>query len=257
MPRLIDLAIVRSLLDRDRAWAAYAIGDLAPGYVEDCEWYATPDHSTALLLLYRGFNPPIVFATGPTDAIRRLLAEIDPPEISLHVRQEGIDAVRHTYTVTELRTMRRMFLSREAFTPVAQDEVQIIRGEDTDAVLALYADGAGQGEAPTFFHPAMLRQGTFRGVWEAAALVAIAGTHLYSAELGVCAIGNVYTRRDRRGRGLAARVTSAVVSHALADRVPTVVLNVAEHNTRAQRVYERLGFVPYVEFFEGHATREP
>jgi predicted GNAT family acetyltransferase len=119
----------------------------------------------------------------------------------------------------------------------------------------LYDDGHRRGEGPTFFHAAMLGQHTFRGIWEDGALIAIAGTHLYSREIGVCAIGNVYTRSDRRGRGLAARATSAVAAHALAEGVSTIVLNVSHTNTVARRVYERLGFVVYCEFLEGEAGR--
>ena len=101
----------------------------------------------------------------------------------------------------------------------------------------------------------MVRQGTFRGVREGAALIAVAGTHLFSRELGICTIGNVYTRRDRRGRGLGARVTSAVVQHAIAQAIPTIVLNVSQGNSGARRVYERLGFHCYCEFFEGEAEK--
>ena len=83
----------------------------------------------------------------------------------------------------------------------------------------------------------MLAQGTFYGVREGADLVAIAGTHLFSDALGICTIGNVYTRRDHRRRGLGARVTSAVVEHALERAVPTIVLNVGQSNEGARRVY--------------------
>ena len=76
-----------------------------------------------------------------------------------------------------------------------------------------------------------------------------------TTELGVCTVGNVYTRRDRRRRGLAARVTSGVVQHAIAEAVPTIVLNVSRDNDAARRVYERLGFHCHCEFFEGEARR--
>jgi predicted GNAT family acetyltransferase len=92
-------------------------------------------------------------------------------------------------------------------------------------------------------------------VWEGNHLIAIAGTHLYSPALGVCTIGNVYTRSDRRGGGLAARTTTAVVEQALRDRIPTIVLNVGRGNAAARRVYERLGFHVHCDFVEGEARR--
>ena len=100
----------------------------------------------------------------------------------------------------------------------------------------------------------MLRQGTFRGMREGADLIAVAGTHLFSRDLGVCAIGNVYTRRDRRRQGHGARVTSAVVQHAISHGVPTIVLNVGHGNAGARRVYEQLGFHCHCGFLEGEAS---
>lgn len=59
---------------------------------------------------------------------------------------------------------------------------------------------------------------------------------------------------DRRRRGLAARATSAVVRHALAASIPTIVLNVSQANDAARRVYEHLGFGVHCAFVEGEAV---
>jgi ribosomal protein S18 acetylase RimI-like enzyme len=250
-----NLASVRSLLDRNRAWAAYAIGDLAPGYVEHCEWHAPSSGAPALLLLYRGYDPPILFAMGHAGDLGALFREITAPQISLHVRPDAVAAMENVYVPTETRRLQRMVLRARAFHDAGHQDVRRLSEQDLESIAALYQDGHRRGEGPTFFHAAMLRQGTFHGLWEGTDLVSIAGTHLYSPKLGVCAIGNVYTRADRRGRGLAARVTSAVVARALGDGVPTIVLNVGCDNAAAQRIYERLGFERHCEFLEGEATR--
>ena len=255
MPPLTDLALVRTILDRDRAWAAYAIGDLAPGFVEHCTWLAPADGASALVLLYRGFVPPIVLAMGAAAELRALFDEVSVPEISLHLQEPMLAALAPAYTIGHLRRMRRMMIRPERFCPARPDDVRELGERDAGAVCALYADGEADGEGPTFFHPSMLAQRTFRGVWEEGTLVAIAGSHLYSRAEGVCTIGNVYTRRDRRGRGLAARVTSAVVAFALAEGVRTIVLNVGRENMVAARVYERLGFEFHCDFVEGIAHR--
>jgi GNAT superfamily N-acetyltransferase len=256
VPLLTDLAKVRSLLDRDREWAAYAIGDLAPGYVEHCEWRWCGDHSDALMLIYRGFKPPIVFALGDASELRALFSEIDVPEISLHLRPEVVDSVKDIYAPAFTRRMRRMTLRMPDLKGGPVSNASPIGEEHHAAVAALYEDGHRRGEGPTFFSASMLRQNTFHGVWENDDLIAVAGTHLYSADLGVCAIGNVYTRSDRRGRGLGGIVTSAVIAKAVADRISTIVLNVGEKNIAAQRVYERLGFTFHGDFIEGEATRQ-
>jgi predicted GNAT family acetyltransferase len=103
----------------------------------------------------------------------------------------------------------------------------------------------------------MLQEGVYRGVWEGRELIAAAGTHLVVPDQGVGAIGNVYTRRDRRGRGLARRVTSAVAAELLRRQIPTVALNVHQDNLTALRIYEKLGFERYCEFREGVAVRKP
>jgi RimJ/RimL family protein N-acetyltransferase len=257
MPRLADLTTVRALLDRDREWSAYALGDLSPELVDHCDWHAPADvrAAPALVLLYRGFTPPIAFAIGAAPDLRPLFDELRAPTISLHMQPAAVDALAGIYRPSTTQAMHRMTLRPAAFTPAPHADARPISPDHLGAVSALYDDGHRRGEGPTFFYPAMLGQHTFRGIWEDGALVAIAGTHLYSREIGVCAIGNVYTRSDRRGRGLGARVTSAVVAHALAEDVSTIVLNVSHTNAAARRVYERLGFVVYCDFLEGEAAR--
>jgi ribosomal protein S18 acetylase RimI-like enzyme len=98
----------------------------------------------------------------------------------------------------------------------------------------------------------MVTDGVFFGVSKGEDLIAAAGTHLMSREEGAAAIGNVYVRRDRRGRGLGRAVTAAVL-HELAG-IETIGLNVRADNDAAIRVYESLGFVRHCDFREGLAT---
>lgn len=253
MPLLTDINRVSALLDQDRDWAAYAIGDLSPAHARHCSWHVSDDASPAVVLLYQGFTPAILFAMGESASLAALVAEIDAPEVSLHVKAEGLEALAPTYTALSTRPLWRMALTPSAFRPDSVADVVPLNAADLAAVSELYADGHANGEGPTFFHESMLEQGTFHGVREGPALIAIAGTHLFSPQHGVCTVGNVYTRRDRRRRGLGARVTTAVVQHALAHGIATIVLNVTQDNRAAQRVYERLGFHRHCEFFEGEA----
>jgi predicted GNAT family acetyltransferase len=253
MPRITDSTRVHSVLNLDRAWAAYAIGDLAPEFASDCSWYAPDDGSPALLLLYRGFDPPIAFAMGEASQLAPLFGEMDASKVSLHVRSDAITALLPAYRPTQTREMWRMVVDPASFRSVTTDAVVALDESDLAAISALYEDGRQHDETPTFFYPWMLRQGTFRGIREGSDLIAVAGTHLYSQELGVCAVGNVYTRRDRRRQGLGARVTSAVVEHAMSHAIPTIVLNVGQRNRGARRLYEQLGFRGHCDFLEGEA----
>ena len=122
---------------------------------------------------------------------------------------------------------------------------------DVPALQALYADGDSSGESPDFFFPSMVANGVFHGIYEGPALVAAAGTHLLAREEGAAAIGNVYTRHDRRGRGLGRLVTTAVLGELAG--VETIGLNVRADNDAALHLYESLGFVRHCEFYEARA----
>jgi ribosomal protein S18 acetylase RimI-like enzyme len=246
---------IRELLEIDRVWAAYPLGDLAPGFFEHCRWFRPPGSSGALVMLYRAFTPPVLFAQGDPGDVAAILDEFSTePKVFLHVRPEMLKVLKTRYDIVELRHMWRMVLDRDAYRSGLTLEVVRLSSAHVSAVKQLYDDGAISGESPDFFFPSMLDAGVFYGLWEADELVAVAGTHLVAPSEDVAAVGNVYTRRDRRGRGLAARVTSAVVDELLRLKIRTIVLNVNQSNTSAIHVYERLGFTRHCGYCEGLAT---
>jgi GNAT superfamily N-acetyltransferase len=251
--RLTNLTIVKTILETDRQWAVYALGDLAPGFREHSEWYA---QEGALLLLYRAFETPVLFTLGPPERLAPLLDEISAErELYLSIRPEILPLVKARWNVKDETPMWRMALDATRFQPLSSEGVTRLSPADLPALEALYADGQIAGEAPDFFNPPMLEQGVFFGVFENGALIATAGTHLVSPDLSVGAVGNVYTRRDRRGRGLAARVTSTVTAELLQRQLRTIALNVNQRNIPAQRVYGRLGYERYCAFYEGVAFK--
>jgi GNAT superfamily N-acetyltransferase len=258
MPLTTDLRRIRTALDRDRAWSAYAIGDLDPERLPYCSWYAPAADMDAVVLLYRGFTPPILFATGDPMLLSVLFTELDAPTLSLHLLPDAADALPPAYAATDIRPMWRMTVNAGSFRPAGGDhDVVALDLSHSGEVAALFADARESGEEPPFYKPSMLAEGSFRGIFEGADLVGVAGTHLFSPALGVCTIGNVYTRRDRRRRGFGARVTSAVVQNALAASISTIVLNVGQANDAARRVYEQLGFHVHCAFVEGEARLAP
>lgn len=73
------------------------------------------------------------------------------------------------------------------------------------------------------------------------------GEVVFKAELGAvsaraCQIQGVWVRPDRRGEGIAAAGTAAVVAAALDSVAPVVSLYVNRYNERALRAYRRVGF---------------
>jgi GNAT superfamily N-acetyltransferase len=257
MAQLRDRAVIRALLSTDRSWSVYALGDLAPGFFEQCAWFLSDTQPPGLALVFHGFRVPVLFTLGPAAAIATLLNEIAAvePSLYLHVRPEIVPVLETRYRIPHPKRMWRMVLELPKFNPPPIAEAIRLGAADLSALNQLYADGKATGEVPEFFFASMLEQGIFFGIHEKNDLVAVAGTHLVAPPEGVAAVGNIYTRQDRRGRGLAARVTSAVVSELLRMGIDIVALNVSQQNLSAIRVYDRLGFARHGEFIEGVASR--
>jgi len=242
MPQTTDSHEIRSILRRDPVWGVYALGDLAPPMFEHTQWF-TPD----LSLVLRLHDTTILFAMG-TRSIREALDHVTWP-VHLQVQDDALNEVARHATVTDVRAMLRMAWRGADLPAVA---VTALAERDVPALRELFADGVSTGEAPDFFHPSMVSAGAFFGIYEDGRLSAAAGTHLLAREEHAAAVGNVYTRRDCRGRGLGRAVTAAVV-RAL-DGIETIGLNVRADNAAAIRVYESLGFVRHCPFFEGLAV---
>jgi ribosomal protein S18 acetylase RimI-like enzyme len=236
---------IRTLLQRDRRWCVYALGDLTPRMFDKCRWF-TPD----LALVLHDYGTSILFAHG-IGSIREALEHVRWP-VHLQVQPDALDKVRRYATVTNEKYMQRMTLEKR--TSIGVDpRAKRLTGADAGALVKLYQDGEATGESPDFFYSSMVTDGVFFGVYEDQGLIAVAGTHLVARDEGAAAIGNVYTRRDRRGRGLGKLVTAAVIDE-LRD-VETIGLNVRVDNRSAIRVYESLGFVKHCDFREALAAR--
>jgi len=253
MPRTADRAAIRKFLETDRPWAVYALADLAPEYSAPAAWHMAAHGRPALLLIYRGFRPPVLFAHGAAPDLAPLLAEVAEPEFYLSVRPEVVALLRAgRYEIREEKRMWRMVLDPACFVPAAHHAMRLGPADYGDLVN-LHRDGAAAGEAPPFFDAGMLTHGVYYGIRDDGALVSAAGTHVLAERESVAGIGNVYTRRDRRGRGLGSQVSGAVAADLLRLGLRTVALNVAESNAAAMRVYQRLGFKKYCEYREGIA----
>jgi ribosomal protein S18 acetylase RimI-like enzyme len=177
-------------------------------------------------------------------------------KLYLSIRPDILPLIHARYALAHETLMWRMVLDPARFVPTPSNAVRLTLA-DYSALTRLHADGLPAGEAPDFFAPYMVEQGVFYGIYEGDELVAAAGTHLVAPAEGVAAVGNVYTRRDRRRRGLATQVTGAVTAELLRCMPPgaLVALNVMQANTAAVTVYERLGFSRYCGFYEGLAER--
>ena len=249
---LTDRTEILSYLERDRLYAAYAIGDLEPEMFAQCTWVGAiaAGQLRALALLYRGLSPPALLLMGDIDGLQVILeGDPFPAQVYLTCRPKHLEATRAFYAWDGETPMWRMVLPPTLFQHVAGDCVRL-EPAYAEQITRLFAHGGGLA-----FHPAQIGRGVFYCVLVDGRVASVAGTHLVSTAYGVGAIGNVFTHPGHRGRGYGTAATSAVANELLRCGIRDVILNVNQDNAAAIHVYEKLGFERYCPFYEGTAVR--
>jgi ribosomal protein S18 acetylase RimI-like enzyme len=243
---LTDKLEIRRRLNIDREWALYALADLDEGMFEHCRWWALED---GLALVFDALEIRPMFVLGDGESTRELLAVLPVSAGYLNLKPCQMEAAEGIYRYRDVHQMQRMFLA-DLTLPAGTAEV--IGPSDLEQVERLYASGDGGGIA---FAPFQLDTGFFYGIRKGGELVSVAGVHVVSRNEGVAGVGNIFTRPDCRGQGLAQIVTSAVAMALSEAGIQTIGLNVEHTNTGAIRVYERVGFRKHFSYYEGMADR--
>ena len=244
--RLTDKSAIRSRLNIDREWSLYALADLDDGMFEHCDWWALAD---GLVLVFRAIAIHPIFVLGDAALTKKLLVALPETTGYLNLKAHQLNAPEGIYGYRERHEMQRMFL--DTFHP-RSGSVEALSFADCGDIEHLYNSGDLGGIA---FAPFQLRTGFFRGIRRNGELVAVAGVQAWSRNEGVPAAGNIFTRPDCRGQGLAQTVTSAVITSLREAGIETIGLNVENTNATAIRVYERIGFRTHFSYFEGTADK--
>lgn len=256
---------IRAFLMTDPDYAAYALGDLEPPYAEHATWHAACRRGEVegMVLVYTALDPTALFLMGRRPALEALLARgTGPSRVQFICPPEIGPLVEAFYEVTHPASMLRMRVTAGAFRPLAAPAgatapARLGGGSagEVRTLLKLAAAHDDRALEDIAFEPEMVESGVYYGIWQAGELVACAGTHLVARSARMGALGNVVVHPAHRGRGLAKQVSQAVVQALFDAGMETVVLNVAEDNAPAIRVYEQLGFRTVAEFVEGTAVR--
>ena len=116
----------------------------------------------------------------------------------MHLRRDAVAAC-HLRMTRFTSPMWRMVVERSSFRPARTDDVIALDESWLEAVTAWprRVIGTVRGRRSSAIDA---RPGTFRGIREGSDLVAVAGSHVFSPGLGVCAIGNVYASRSSPAR---------------------------------------------------------
>lgn len=252
--KLIDKERILRFLETDRSYAAYAIGDLEPSLFRQTRWIGAElaGQLCTIALLFRGIDPPALFLMGDPAGLSSILhLRMRDRRVYVTCKPEHLGPVSAFYQAEEPIPMWRMTIQAGEFRRVQSAEVAPLSPRHTEELERLYAQGGGNA-----FSPTQLATGVYFGVVEYGQVVAAAGTHLISPTYGLAAVGNVYTEESRRGRGFGTATTSAVLDQLFGLGIRDVFLNVAQTNTIALGIYERLGFTRSCSFLEMLAVRK-
>ncbi len=258
---LRDRERIETFLRRDAGAHVYPIADLDDVFWPDTRWFGGFEDGElrALCLLLDGLWLPILYAVCPADhaPTRRLLEAIHdelPPRLFYNLGP-GLEATLGPARRVEPHGIYwKMHLPDPSaceaedtrdVAPLGPDDFEELRAFlDRDAYLAHETGGL-------FFEQRMLEAGCYRAIRRDGRIVAAGGVHVHSKRYGVAGIGNVVTHPDLRGRGLARKISAAVV---VALRgIDTIGLNVKDDNRAALRCYQRLGFRKLCPYEEGIA----
>jgi ribosomal protein S18 acetylase RimI-like enzyme len=242
----VERPMLRSFLERDRLFAAYAICDLEEREFPRTRWgIATEgDEPIAVGMEYSGLTPQPLFVMGRLDGIEAILRDVLRPRAAyIAARRESLPAVEALYRVDSGPPMVRMWVDRARFRPYPSDVRRLLPVEIGE-LNRLYQLGFA-----SWLSSSAVAEGVYYGIRVGGRLVAAAGTHVVSPAARLAVVGNVYTDVEYRGRGYATAVTGAVTAELLRS-CDQVVLNVRADNPPALQAYRRLGYAEHVRFEE-------
>ncbi len=242
-----DRRALEARLSDDRAFSAYALGHLDPGLIEWARYWTADGPEGQGTVMHARALGSVVVTVGDADAVAAILA-VHPGLRRTYLSTaapEHLDAIRRTHEVTDTLRMVRMATSPYAFLDVP-GAVRRLRGIDAPRINALYSTDGN----PSRYSADTIERAVYYGAFEGDRLVSVAGTHIVSPHQSLAVVGNVFTDRAYRGRGLAERVTAAVTRELLGLGCSEIVLTVDPKNTPAVAAYTRLGYrrgAPVVE----------
>jgi RimJ/RimL family protein N-acetyltransferase len=243
---LTDRREIRSFLETDRLFAAYALCDLEDREFARTRWGGAfeGDRPVAIAMEYTGLTPQPLLVMGANDGIEAILRDVIRPRAAyIAALDESLPAVGAIYRLDPGPAMVRMWVDRAHFRPFPAD-VHRLRPADIGELNRLYQLGFA-----SWLPSSAIADGVYYGLRVNGQLVAAAGTHVISPAARLAVVGNVLTQIEYRGRGFATAVTGAVTAELLRT-CDQVVLNVRSDNPPALNAYRRLGYQEHVRFEE-------
>jgi RimJ/RimL family protein N-acetyltransferase len=232
----------------------YALGDLDDFFWPYTTWYALREEGQVrqLVLLYSNCSLPTIlaYAEQPHRSMEELLRgllRVLPRRFYAHLTEGGAEVLADDYRIKPHGAYHKMGLtdlSRLAGVDAA--DAMRLSAADTEELQVLYE----VSYPDNFFMPRMLETGCYFGIRRGGALVSVAGVHVYSLQYRVAALGNITTRPDYRGQGLATAVTAGLCQELRSAGIEYIGLNVHAANWGALACYQKIGFQRVADYGE-------
>lgn len=255
------MADKQQLLDhfsRDPQLFALHIGDLDDFYFQRCRWLTLGGKNEPIkesILIYQGPSTPTVLALGKSDEFPAFLDQSLtqlPDKFYCHYQDPNGEIIRKIFDEQPFGEYFKMGLTPEAYRPpLSEDrEIKRLHADNVDDLVALYR----KAYPGNYFDKRMLGTGKYLGYFKDNELIGVAGVHVDSDEFNIAVLGNITTHPDHRRRGVATKLTSALVGE-LVEEKKVISLNVHSENDPAIRAYRRLGFRIIHRYREGLFAR--
>jgi ribosomal protein S18 acetylase RimI-like enzyme len=267
LPFLFAYQLAETKVLSDIHFSAYALGDLEPPYSAESQWIASSREGAieGIALEYHGLIPPVVFLMGSSPAISALLMSQTLPQLFSFASPLDIDGLLACYyKLSPMYQMYRMRTNKGIYVGLSSSDRKDIdctilteqHGQEIQDLLDEAARIDERDLRDIAYHPSMLKDGYYRGIYQEGRLIAVAGTHMVANQSRMAAIGNVAVHPEFRRRGLGTIVSDAVTKSLIANQFDLIVLNVRQNNLPALRLYRKLGYRQVTAYIEGIATRK-
>ena len=251
-----DRDAARVVLDRDRAWAAWALCISGRDDWPHTRLWRDQSTGAALWILDHPRWGGAVHTLGtdpsvPGAGLDAIVGVVTLPRRAfLKLMPEARSALGARYRLDRLEPIVRMHLTAAEFRPPAGAPPDEPLGpRDGPELARLYAGWPEAG-----FGPGRLQRGyRYHGIRQRGELVAVAEHVHHSPEGGVAIVQGVYVAPRWRGRGLARAVTAGLTAQLLAEGARDVVLDVRAGNSAAIAAYTGLGYRRRCDFLGGPA----
>ena len=248
MIRLDNKNEIAAFLRKNAFFNIYGISDLGDAAWPHTSWFglAAKEEIKAVAMLYTALRTPTLLALAEErdlphlKGLLRSVIPLLPEELYCHVSIGLSEILASRYRVASHGEHYKMGLLEQRRLVVDKNSsarVQPLTKEDFEELLDFYTEHfpGHSFEAPTLdAYPCYGLRGN-------AGLLSVAGTHVYSGEQRVAALGNIVTHRSHRRKGYAGAVVSKLCRELLGT-VEHIGLNVHVDNVAAIRCYEGLGF---------------